>query len=176
MQFIKSTLLAGAAALALASAAHAAETHVMTVQLPDGGVARIAYQGDIPPQVIVAPSFPMLPAFAPSFAALDQMTAALDREADAMLRTAALMQGIQVFSTTETFTTNGACIRRTEITYTSDGAAPRAISSQSGDCAVPSPQRIHAPAPRHRPDLVLARAGGAKPYAGLVKDAVYRVQ
>ena len=53
MRNVRTPLLAGAAAVALAALSGAAaardfNTHLMTVQLPDGSVAEIRYTGDVP--------------------------------------------------------------------------------------------------------------------------------
>ncbi|WP_048863232.1 hypothetical protein, partial [Acidisphaera rubrifaciens] len=110
----RSTLFAGVAALALAGTVALvhravareapAPTHVMQVVLPDGSVARIRYAGDVPPQVVLAPApLPFTPAAmtdmawppgftlaAGPFEALFHMQAAMDAQANAMLRAAAL--------------------------------------------------------------------------------------
>ncbi len=55
-------LLAGAAALAVASVAIAADrTHVVNVAMPDGSIAQIHYVGDVVPKVVVAPATDMMP-------------------------------------------------------------------------------------------------------------------
>ena len=105
--------IAGAAAIAVLCAAGAswAETanevgspHVMTLQLPDGGVAQITYYGNFAPQVVVAPpqvvvaprngmAAPAGAFYAPPdpFAALDRMAAEMDAHAAMMMREAAFM-------------------------------------------------------------------------------------
>ena len=56
VQFVRTAVTAAAAALVFAGAAAAqsGNTHTMTVQLPNGGVAQIRYAGDVAPQVIVS--------------------------------------------------------------------------------------------------------------------------
>ena len=57
MRTFQQALLAGVAAgivgLSGAAFAQSGKTHVMTVRLPDGGVAQIRYTGDVAPQVSV---------------------------------------------------------------------------------------------------------------------------
>jgi hypothetical protein len=178
MQTLLKPLLAGAAALALTAAslpAHANDTrrHVIAVTLPDGQIARIAYTGNVPPQIVLAPApaFPPLaasfamPALPPAFAELEKVSEAMQHEADMMLRqaadlptltqagTAGLPAGVRVYSTETTITGNGACTRRTEITYAGNGAAPRQISNISGDCSQTSQ---HLTAPHDQPRLIEA--------------------
>lgn len=102
MRMIAKSLVAGAALLACAGAAVAAETQtrVMNVALPDGSVARITYQGEVAPRVVVLPGrF----AFAPvafhrdiraPFAMMDHIAAEMDRRMEAMMRRAAEMSQI----------------------------------------------------------------------------------
>ncbi len=198
------TSLLAAAALAAVTASLPAQAggnqyHVMTVALPDGGTARIAYRGDVAPQVVLAPA----PGFAsvvppvaapefgmiPSFAALEQVSAAMERQADAMLREAAafpaftpphfaragsagMPQGMQVYTVESTVTGDGACTRRTEITYGGEGVAPKEVSSASGDCGVAS-QRVTPAAQPHvdQPRVIEARA--QTDYRPLVKQALW---
>lgn len=96
MRLTRKALAAGIAALAMAGGAWAAEKprpNVMEVALPDGGVARISYSGDIAPQVSVAPAAKDArtagfdAAFDGSpFAAMDRMMAEMDARAGLMLR------------------------------------------------------------------------------------------
>jgi hypothetical protein len=70
MQVFRTALLAGAAAIAVAglsgvAAARDLNTHVMTVEVPGGGVAEIRYTGDLPPQVVFSPAPTALGAFMP---------------------------------------------------------------------------------------------------------------
>lgn len=109
MRILPTAFLAGVAAVAIGlsggAMAQSATAHVMTVQLPDGGVAQIRYTGNIAPRVSFseAPTpidvFAPLPSvFGPSlfgpgspFAMLDRISAAMDGEAAAMLRQAEAM-------------------------------------------------------------------------------------
>jgi hypothetical protein len=68
--------------------------HMMTVQVPGGGVAEIRYTGDVPPQVVFSPASMALGAFMPfgaffgpasPFATLDRISAPMDREAASLM-------------------------------------------------------------------------------------------
>ncbi len=110
MSPVRSTLLGGAAAVACAvlaatPAAHASapQTHVLTIQLPDGGSEQIRYTGDTPPEVVLVPAGAVgnvlvsrNPSLAPvlmpdPLAVFDRVSAALDREAATMLQQVATM-------------------------------------------------------------------------------------
>jgi len=169
---------AGAIAMLCAGGASWAETanevgspHLMTVQLPDGGVAQITYYGNFAPQIVVAPPAAMpAPAFiagdayapADPFAALDRMAAVMDAQAAMMMRQAAFMATHAVSggglvdanvaslpagatSTTyvASFNGNGVCARSTEMVSAGPGMRPRVVSYASGDCgsAEPAPVR-----------------------------------
>ena len=88
-----------------AASAQSASSHVMTVRLPDGGVAQIRYTGNVAPQVSVsegpAPAPAAINLLAPMpqlvewgfgadspFAMMDRISAEMDRQAAAMLRQA----------------------------------------------------------------------------------------
>ena len=94
MRLTRKAVLAGVASLAVAGAAWAAEkpakpqVQVMEVALPDGGVARISYSGDVAPQVGVSrmdkDAIPA--AFDPApFAAMDRIMAEMDARAVQMM-------------------------------------------------------------------------------------------
>ena len=105
MPNVRTVVLAGAAAIAVAglsgvAAARDLTPHVMTVQLPGGGVAEIRYTGDFPPQVVFSPAptafgaLPPLGAFfgpASPFATLDWISAGMDREAGSLMRQAEML-------------------------------------------------------------------------------------
>src|SRR3546814_16782026 len=57
-KLLRTAVLAGAAAIATAGTAIAAANHnrVMTIDLPDGSLARIEYHGDMAPKVTVEPA------------------------------------------------------------------------------------------------------------------------
>jgi hypothetical protein len=199
MRHLGSLLLAGVAAVGLAGAARAADpqTHVMTVQLPGGGVEQIRYSGNVAPQVVVQPMpyTAMQPVFAadPAFATLNRISAEMDREAAYMLRQAQALAtqptgvtetavgnmpaGSQSYSFVSTMNGNNVCMRSTQITSRGDGQAPQVVTHTSGNCnalpgsagstALPTAQ---PPAPQG-PEMLQTRAVGPHPYAGLIREA-----
>src|SRR5438094_7658445 len=94
MRKIRTAVLASVAALTAVGTAMAANhiNHVMRVDLPDGSVARIEYQGDVAPQVRVDPAIRFAPVriadpFGPdAFAMFDRIMADMDRQTEAMMR------------------------------------------------------------------------------------------
>ena len=165
MRHTSALMAGGIAVLALAGTAAIADPqgsqvpmHVMTVALPGGGVERIAYTGNMAPQVIVAPA-PLAMGWAapaafwndPSLAMLDRISAEMDRQMDVLFRQAEAMAaqppaggfseavgrdlppGTQSWSVTTISTGSGACMRTVETTMTGNGKA-RTVSHQSGDC------------------------------------------
>jgi len=112
MRNVRTGLLAGAAAVALAglsgvAAARDRNTHLMTVQLPGGSIAAIRYTGDVPPQVVLSPApaefgapMPSSAFFGPGspFAMLDRMSAAMDREAASLMRQAEMLANAPAFA------------------------------------------------------------------------------
>ena len=101
MRLTRKAALAGIASLAVAGAAWAAEKpakaqpQVMEVALPDGGVARISYSGDVAPQVSVGKAgADALPAGFDSapFAAMDRIMAEMDARAAQMMNRMRAMQ------------------------------------------------------------------------------------
>lgn len=163
MHTVRTVLLAGAAAVLLASACGAAvakgpETHTMTVRLPGGGVEEIRYSGNVAPQVVVTPQYapigfgwPMA-FFGPdsAFAQLDRISAAMDRQMGAMLQDAQalaaepglvtqvgvgnLPAGSERYSFVSTTSGNGVCAKSVEITSRGDGQKPQVVSKSWGDC------------------------------------------
>lgn len=154
---LRSALITGIAALAVAGTALAGNLHkVMTVNLPDGLVARVEYQGDVAPKVAVEPrGFDLTalgwhPAWAP-FVMLDRISADMDRQFDAMFRQVdaisaddtalmnwasaqALPAGAARYSYITTTNDKGFCARSVEITSDGPNRKPKVISSTSGDC------------------------------------------
>jgi hypothetical protein len=167
MRPLRKAILAGAAAIALAGVAGLAvaeikNAHVLDVRLPDGSLAHIRYVGDTPPTVSFAPASPSLSIFWPAsdpfapgspFAALEQISQAMDRQAEAMLREASarpglftapdLMQvdvgklppGAQGYSMVSTMSGDGACTRSVEYRSLGDGKPPQVVTRTSGACA-----------------------------------------
>ena len=168
MRNIRTAILAGAAATAVAGLGGVAmardlNTHVMTVEVPGGGVAEIRYSGDVPPQVVVSPAPATLSAFAPfgaffgpasPFAELERISAAMDREAASLMRRAELLArapvlggsqpieaglrglppGTTSYTMVSTWSGNGICSQSIEITSPADGSKPRVVSHNSGNC------------------------------------------
>jgi hypothetical protein len=102
MKLLRTAVLAGAASLALAGAAVAADqrTHVMNVALPDGMVAHIRYQGDVAPLVKLVPSSdqrsmpvamidPLALWAGDPFSRMDAIFAQMERQHAALMRQAA---------------------------------------------------------------------------------------
>lgn len=166
----------------------------MTVQLPGGGFEEIRYTGDVPPQVRVEPiaAAPAIPWIDPTpFAELDRISAAMDRQAALLLRQAALLNspnanlvdtaalaqlpaGSREYSFFSTASGSGVCTRSMEMTATGDGP-PKVVTHSSGNCAPAGGAGSAAGLPVTRPppsrsDLIMTKAEGAKPYAGLVRE------
>jgi hypothetical protein len=187
-----------AAALAIgvsgAALAQTSQTHVMTVRLPDGGVAQIRYAGNVAPQVSVSDATMPVAAWAPMpsllgadspFAMMERISAELDRQTAAMFRqadalaaqpqsgqmtTAAtnLPPGGQSYSFVSTLSGNGVCSQSVEITSQGDGAPPRIVRHSSGNCAAaPSGSgTVNMPmAPAARPDVIWTNTRPATPNA-----------
>jgi hypothetical protein len=148
------TILAGAAAIGIAGAcgvawAEGPAFHTMTVQLPDGGTAKIQYTGNVAPKVSFGSEPRFADFFAPvaSFGMIDAVEARMDREMNRLFDQATPMNANQVFnadlrnmpkgmteySMVSTMTPNGMCMHRTEIVSTGKGK-PKVVSQTSGDC------------------------------------------
>ena len=213
MRNIRAVLLAGVASLALAgfsgsAAARDPDTHVLNVPLPGGYTEQIRYTGDIAPAVVVtpgpvsaaafAPMFPVL-GLDPTFATMERISAAMDRQMASLLRQAEslaartrfdpsqlteaalrnLPPGSQSFSYISTMSGNGICTRSIEITSTGNGGPPRVVSHSSGNCG-PQPGSAGsinlpaAPPPSRQPDMLWTKHEGAQPYAGIVREAAWQ--
>lgn len=158
MRTAKNLLLAGAAALALAGGtglALAQPLHSMTVRLPDNGLARIRYSGNIPPRVTFAPA-PLAAAYdraASPFRMFERISAQMDRDMDALMRDVAmgpplvnpdrmfdvdmrnLPPGATQYSVISTMAGDGNyCTRSMEITRAAPGARPHVVTHVSGNC------------------------------------------
>ena len=189
MRSLNTLLLAGIGSLAFTYAVSAQTVHHMTVRLPDGSVAQIEYAGNVPPRVAIVPAVPRdsdLGAFwgadDPAFARFRQITAAMDREADAMLREAALMlsrspvngtwridtgdlpPGARSYSFAATLGPNGICSQSVTISRGRNGR-PQVQRQQSGNCGgngnsvVPGAQpEAPAPEPAPAPGVISAKA------------------
>ena len=165
MRFTRFVAFTGlAVALAGVTAVAAAEhqpVHVMTVDLPGGGVEQIRYTGDVAPRVLVqdeavplaAASF-FDTAFGPDspFSELDRISAEMERQAAVMMRQAALMQfapdaalqqatlasppaGATSVTMVSTSNGQGMCTQSVRVTAMGEGKAPEMVRKVSGDCA-----------------------------------------
>jgi hypothetical protein len=160
MRKYRSVVLAGVIAAGLAGAAAAAsrDTHLMTVPLPDGSVARIEYVGDVAPKVTIAPGAGLADALigpaGAQFGMFDRWAADLRRQIETMTRqmetaTPGLATGVGPSlagygsmpagstSVTVVTTSNGkdSCTRTTEVTSAGPGKPPKVVSNVSGNCA-----------------------------------------
>jgi hypothetical protein len=154
--------LAGVAALCAAGAAVAAsnDTHMMTVDLPDGSVARIEYQGNVAPKVRIDPTIDLTPVGfvdsigAAPFATFDRIFAAMDRQAAAMMHEIGAMRsqaldpsakpdliafgtmpaGTVSYRFVSTGNGNRYCSQSWRWTSQGLGQQPKLVSASSGDC------------------------------------------
>jgi len=199
MRSLKTALGAGVAAVAGIgfcglALAQGPQVHTMTVTLPDGGVEQIQYTGSAPPQVTVsdAPAtiFAAMPSFFgpdSTFAQLERISAAMDRQADQMFQEAAALQsgvaqpnlvaisempaGSREYSFVSTMNGDNVCSRSMVITSTGNGAAPHVVTHTSGNCsAVGAPgyqvpaQLPAAPQLNNGPRMIMTKAVPAHPY------------
>lgn len=92
MRKLHTALLAAAGLTLVAGAAHAAgKLNTMNVALPDGSVAQIAYEGNVPPRISLVPIAVTDPADDP-FAELERISAMMQARHEAMMRQAAELQ------------------------------------------------------------------------------------
>jgi hypothetical protein len=168
---LRSMLAVGAAILAAGVVTPAmagdGRVHVLTVQLPGGGVEQIEYIGDVAPQVVFVPTsrmvaVPMMDV--DPFATLNRIAAVMDQQAAAMLREVESMQadmlpglprGGSGYSFASTMSGSGVCTRSVRITYNGGNAPPQMVSSSSGDCGSDhrqqAPSEVTVPVPGSRP-------------------------
>ena len=179
MRISTSLILAGATVIGLAglapTVARELDRHTVTVSLPDGGVETITYTGTVAPRVnfqarpVFGPVDSPFVAFTPfpSFAALDRISAEMDRQMDVMLHQAQMMaampqdqalynatlkglpQGSTSFSMVSETTSNGVCTHVTRITQAAGDARPQMVSQTSGNCG----EGAHSAAPSSNPDV-----------------------
>ncbi len=196
MQKFRTAALIGAvvlaaAGLAGASAGELARTHVLTIRLPDGSVEQIRYLGDRPPQIhftqdpapLLWPGFERVDMNSP-FAALDRMSAEMDRDAQALLNETADLQasafgfpdplalidsgrlapGARSVSVVSTLSGGHVCTRSVEVYASPEGGRPRIVTRTSGDCggsargSLPSGARRPGAPVRTRPGLIEVNA------------------
>ena len=176
MRTTRIAVLTGAAAILLAGYVGAAraqspETHVMTVRLPDGQLEQIRYTGNVAPTVIVAPeTMAAFTAPADPFAMLERISAVMDRQEAAMLRTINSMAvpGGPGFGVLPVMSGPGVCMRSVQITYTGNGGAPHVVSHTAGDCGPARRQTApvalpNAPALKPAPRIIEAKADESYP-------------
>jgi hypothetical protein len=177
-----------AAGLAGANAGERARTHILTVRLPDGSIEQVRYAGEQRPQIHftqepVSPGFERVEMNSP-FAALDRLSAEMDRQAQALLNETANLRdsafglpgaftladsgglplGARSFSVVSTLSGDHMCSHSVEVFASPDGGQPRVVTRTSGDCGPghlgsPSlgPRRPAEPA-RTRPGLIEVNA------------------
>ena len=206
MRLVNASSVAGAAMIiAGAAQAQSSNTHVLTVQLPGGEVAHFEYSRDTPPQVFLdasplrLDSSWLFPAFGPDspFAALEQLSGELDRQAARMLEEAAAMTQnlrsdpdtlIQVnsgghaasghsYSFVSTMSSNGVCGRSVEITSQGAGKPPRVVTRSFGDCGVGAkaapPGSVSVPSKqKHRPETIMASTQTGRAASAAPRDMV----
>ena len=158
-KFFRGALVAGVSIVAVASGAVGIvnERRVMTVDLPDGSLARIEYKGVVPPKIAIEPALQFVPVHADPdllspFSLFDQLAADIDLRAGAMLKQARLIEaaaikggtvdaafgklpaGTMSYHLVTMNMQNGSCIRSVEVTSFSPNQQPKVVSSSSGDC------------------------------------------
>jgi hypothetical protein len=178
MRSFRSVFLAGAAVIALAgfagfAAAAIRNAHVLTVRLPGGSVEQIRYTGDTPPQVSLEPGSAPSPAawpvadpfgFDSPFAAVDRISAEMDRQAEAMLNQAMapaltgpdglvqadlgrLPPGVHGYSVVSTRSGNAVCTHSVQYTAYGPGKPPRVVTRTSGNCGADQSRPLPSAAP-----------------------------
>lgn len=197
MRFTRNMLIAGAAAVALAGAAIAAKeanTHVLSIALPDGSIEQVHYSGDVAPKVVMVPAASIAPTaffdatFGPDspFAAMDRISEQMNRQAEAMLRQAATMaaqpDGADMpagsFHYTMVSTSSGGkgCSQSVQVTSAGEGQQPKVIRTSSGDCsAVAASGATPAVAPNAVPGAAEVKPVAYEPAKQPTKDAKHPV-
>ncbi|KRB81145.1 hypothetical protein ASE00_14110 [Sphingomonas sp. Root710] len=196
MRIVRTAIIAGVAAAALAGAAFAAHDQgkTMLVALPDGSVQHIRYEGDATPRVVLvpvrAPATLYEAAFGPAspFAEMERISAALDAQAAAMMRQAAMMEaqapaangeaitltnaagqpvGVMHYSYVSSTRNADGCTRTVRISSAGSEQQPRVIRTSAGDCGAAQP----APSPAIAPGSPAARAVASVKAAPATKPA-----
>ena len=150
-----------AAGIGGTAVAAARSTHVMTVPLPDGSVARVEYVGDVAPRVTFGPlapvAFPQLgipaglgdPAFGGLFEQMDRQIAATMHQIDQLARQpiaagatganlasyGSLPPGTTSYSMVTVSENGHQCSRSTQVIGQGPGKPPKIVSKVSGNCA-----------------------------------------
>jgi hypothetical protein len=181
-------VLAGGAALAVAAAtlpagAQHPQPRMATLMLPDGRLVQVQYVTDAVQDVRPQPSplFSGTPRPERTFAALDRVSAMMQRQADVMLREAARFSALpamgimpasgEFYSVSTSTSASGGCTQSTEISYGGGGLKPRVVSSMSGNCG----QRHAAPMYQLGPnqgDGRAIRTSSEDAYKQMIKPAV----
>lgn len=162
MRNIRTAVFASIAALAVLGAAVAAsnDNHVMKLDLPDGSIARIDYQGDVAPKVTVTPALNFVPVHgidpfaAAAFPMIDRIAAVINRQTDMMMQQVrsaelpstagdgeidfaafkAMPAGTVSYSFVSTASGQGICSQGVQITSFGPGQQPKVVSTSSGSC------------------------------------------
>jgi hypothetical protein len=173
-----SILVGAAAALTAAGMTPAVagdnQVHVLTVQLPGGGVEHIQYSGDVAPRIVLVPMSSTMSVMQDDpFAALERISDMMQQQEIMMLRQmqalTAVPFGAGGHAFVSTMAGNGVCMRSVRITYNNGEEAPKVVSSTSGDCGrghgVQTPVEVDRPAPmRHKlPNTIEVKATGHTP-------------
>jgi len=179
MRKIPAAVFVGVAALAVMGAAVAVShnSHVMKLDLPDGSIAQIEYQGDVAPKVVIAPALNFVPVrwsdpFSAIFTLFDRVAADMDRQTDRMMQQVralhfhpnpdgkidlaafrAMPAGTVSYSFVSTGTGTGMCSRSVQVTLFGPVQQPKMVSSRSGDC--------------HNPPAISTTAGSAGQTSGV---------
>jgi hypothetical protein len=160
MRKLRTTVLAGIAAAAVAGTAIAAsrDVHTLNVLMPDGSVAHVIYHGDVAPQVRLEAArnpAPVHIGLSWPLSYFDRLSAELDRQADLIFNQAAafadppwerngalnlaslksLPRGAAEYYEATTSTDNGSCIRIVQMTSDGSNRAPKVSTKLSGTCA-----------------------------------------
>jgi hypothetical protein len=173
MRTARFALLAGTAILGLAGLTHLADAqppsdHILTIQLPNGQVEQLRYAGDVPPRIVMLPGSAETvadPVMGNPFAALEQISAAMDAQMAALMHQAQAMAA-QPMPEPEAMLRadfgglpqGGVCTQSMTITFqggssTGEAPKPRIVSQTSGDCGptkadTESVDQPAAPSPR----------------------------
>jgi hypothetical protein len=183
----------GLAGLAGSALAGGSETHVMTVQLPGGGIEQIRYSGNVAPEVVFGPAADIgYWGWDGPFADLARISAEMDRAMTGMFREiqalpampvdgwseaglANLPPGAQSYSYVSTISGNGVCGRSVEVTSEGAGHKPKVVTKSFGNCSADgaAPSALPGAGAPARPDTVQIKSAPsrhANPYGGLVQE------
>ncbi len=157
---------------AVAYAADAPQTHVLTIPLPGGGVEQIRYSGDVAPTVTVRQGSPAAAAWANQFgpdspfAVLNRIQAEMDRQMAAIMQNRMVMPtmpqigggqvqhvtvgnlppGANSYSMVSTFSGGHECTESVEVTSQGPGQPLKVVRQSSGDCGAAAKAAPAAPA------------------------------